>query len=245
MKKENNDVSNNGNGGDFDDFSIDEMEAANDLAKEFYQQMKLRDEKKFSQSPSSSSGSETWEMKKSPSKNNNNNTTGKNTEKKSRKFTGRYGTGDLDSTGTPSAGLFATQNGSVYAAPGKRLQSSMQISNSRSNNNNRVVSSSSERMSTRDQFMTQEFNLVSVASNELTLVIQGILVSVLLSFAIYIGMSGGITDGSDRFGAGEGLVNEYNGMGENIDLSKYINDDATITSVIGDVAKDESSSVWL
>ena len=244
--KKNNNDSNANNGQDFDDFSLDEMEAANDLAKQFYQQIKLREEQ---QEKSSSSSEETWEIKKqdsssSTTQNKNNKTT---PERKNRKFTGRYSTGDLDSTGTPSAGLFATQNGTVYAVPGKSLQSSIQYSsNRRMNSNSRMISSaSSDRMSPRDRMMEQEFNLVGVASNELTLIIQGVLVTALLSFAIYIGLSGGITDGSDRFGAGEGLVNEFNGMGENIDLSKYMNDDASINSVIEGVVKDESSSVWL
>ena len=244
--KKNNNDSNANNGQDFDDFSLDEMEAANDLAKQFYQQIKLREEQ---QEKSSSSSEETWEIKKqdsssSTTQNKNNKTT---PERKNRKFTGRYSTGDLDSTGTPSAGLFATQNGTVYAVPGKSLQSSIQYSsNRRMNSNSRMISSaSSDRMSPRDRMMEQEFNLVGVASNEFTLIIQGVLVTALLSFAIYIGLSGGITDGSDRFGAGEGLVNEFNGMGENIDLSKYMNDDASINSVIEGVVKDESSSVWL
>lgn len=249
--KNNNNANNNGD--DFDDFSVDEMKAANDLTKEFYQQIKIREQQQKQQP-----AKETWEVKKkaSPSssprnKNNNNNNNNKTTtpEKQNRKFTGRYSTGDLDSTGTPSAGLFATQNGTVYAVPGKSLQSSIQYSsNRRMNSNSRIVSSSSsssDRMSPRDRMMAQEFNLVGVASNEVTLVVQGILVIALLSFAIYIGAAGGITDGSDRFGAGEGLVNEYNGMGESIDLSKYMNDDASITSTIEGVVKDESSSVWL
>lgn len=252
---------NDGNSDDFDDFSssIDEIQAANDLAKEFYQQVKLREKKSLqssssaSSNPSAPSDIQTWEMKSSKTFNtrtgrnsNSNNNNNNETKKKSRKFTGRLG--DVDSTGTPSAGLFATQNGSVYAVPEKRPSfgsSTRTTSDGRSNRVAERLSSSSSTTTVREQMMRQEFNLVSVASNELTIVVQAVLVMILLSFAIYIGITGGITDGSDRFGTADGEINEYNGLGESLDLSKYMNDDSSITNMIEGVAKDESSSVWL
>lgn len=209
---------------DFQDFSQDEVEAANDLAKEFYKQMKKREEASTQQPQQ-----ETWEIKNNSSSSSTSTST---TNKKNRKFTGRYSTGDLDSTGAPSAGLFATQNGTVYAIPGKRQ--SMQRS-----------SSSSEPTPARDRIMRQEFNLVSAAANELTILIQAAIIVGALSFALYIGATGGITDGSDRFGAGEGIINEYNGMGEDLDLSNYISDETSISSKIEDAVKDKSFSVWL
>ena len=100
--------------------------------------------------------------------------------------------------------------------------------------------------------MRNEFNLISLASNELTLIAQAVLVLILLSATIYVGATGGITDGSDRFGASDGEINEYNGMGESLDLSKYMNDDSSISGMnirdganAATIIKDESSSVWL
>jgi len=235
--------SDNINNEDFDDFSsVDEVQAANDLAKEFYQQMKVREEKSLRSSQSSSSFSsppsdvQTWEMKSGKADGGNRNSSNNN-DKKKRKFTGRLG--DLDSTGTPSAGLFASRNGSVYAIPEKRPSFRSSSTSSNVGRNDRGASP------VREQMMRTEFNLVSLASNELTLIVQGALVLVMLSFAIFIGTSGGITDGSDRFGAGEGAINEYNGLGENLDLSKYMNDDSSITNMVETIVKDDSSSVWL
>ncbi len=210
---------------DFDGFSNDEIEAANDLAKEFYQQMKQREQ----QQQPKQGNEETWEKKKQSMSDSS------TTEPKKRKFTGRFNRGELDSTGTPSAGLFATQNGTVYAMPAPR-----RISIGTSSRN-------SDRLSPREEMMRREFNLVSLASNELTLIIQGALVLVILTFAIYIGASGGITDGSDRFGASEGYINEYNGMGESLDYSSYTNDDSSKINnqIIDGFQKKEDSSVWL
>ncbi len=226
------------NSEDFDGFSNDDIEAANDLAKQFYQQMKEREQLKGS---ANNDNNETWEIKNKKSSSIENDTRGKfqQPKEKRRKFTGRFNRGDLDSTGTPSAGLFATQNGTVYALPApRRISIGSRTASSRSNN---------ERLSPREQMMRREFNLVSLASNELTLILQGFLVMIILTFAIYIGATGGITDGSDRFGGGEGFINEYNGMGESLDFSSYMNDDASrISNDITDgMNENTDSSVWL
>lgn len=236
--------SSNGNNdntnGDFDDFSMEEVEAANELTREFYKQIQLRE-----QSPSSSSSAssiESWEVK-------NKSDSSTIDKQKKQKYTGRFSQGDLDSTGTPSAGLFSTQNGSVYAVPNKRsfIQSSSSASSSSINGNN-----NDGQLSPRDKMMRQEFNLVSLASNEVSLIVQGVLVSITLFFAIYIGASGGITDGSDRFAVVDGdssgvIVNEYNGMGESLDFSRYRTDDASTapSPLIEGLIKEKSSSVWL
>ena len=229
----------NNSNSDFDGFSNEDVEAANDLAKEFYQQIKRREQQQQQQQQQlnqkqmkGEDEEETWEMNQ-PQKEEQQQQTPK------RKFTGRFTRGELDSTGTPSAGLFATQNGTVYAMPASRRINIGTASSSSRNN---------DRLSPREQMMSREFNLVSLASNELTLIVQGVLVMVILTFAIYIGATGGITDGSDRFGAAEGYINEYNGLGESVDFSSYTNDDSsTITNQIKDglgQSKDDSS-VWL
>jgi len=64
----------------------------------------------------------------------------------------------------------------------------------------------------------------------------------LLGFTLYIGSTGGITDGSERFGTMEGMINEFNGLGDSIDFTALVNDDAS-TAVTADVVKE--GSVWL
>jgi hypothetical protein len=250
------------NNNDFDDFSMEEVQAANELTKEFYQQIKLRQELSSNDSDDNNNNDnnngdgsdETWEMKSNQSQPKSSTSSSKN-----RKFTGRFSQGDLDSTGTPSAGLFATQNGSVYAVPTKRplfaRQSSSSTTSQTTTNINNKNNDNKPPLSPRDKIMTQEFNILSIASNEITLLVQILFVSITLCFAIYIGVSGGITDGSDRFGG-----YEYDDMDQNdnsavsslirngvVDGGSRIGGDGlSITSIIEDsVKKEDSSSVWL
>jgi len=205
---------------EFEDFSQYDADDGKDLAKEFYKQVKKREERSReassmmnSKNANVSDDDATWEVKSTP---------------KQKKFTGRQG--EIDSSGTPSAGLFSSQNGSVTAFP-------VENRNPRSS----TVYGSSDSLSKRDRMMRDEINFMRVASSEGTIIIQGILVLLLLGFILYVGSSGGITDGSDRFGALEGMVNEFNGFGENIDFSSLVNDEST--PVAEEVVKE--GSLWL
>jgi hypothetical protein len=202
---------------DFEDFSSNEesRDEGQMLAKQFYQQVQKREAAKGLE--------EQYDIKPVP-----------------KKFTGRRG--EIDSTGTPSAGLFArgNGNGSVYAFPVEK-----QGGDGRSSRPT-VFSSSSgaDVLSPRDRMMRDEMNFVSAASNEATILIQGVLVLVLLGFTLYIGSTGGITDGSERFGTMEGMINEFNGLGDSIDFSSLVNDEvATPPAVAADVVKE--GAVWL
>mmetsp|Transcript_6451 Transcript_6451/g.9442 ORF Transcript_6451/g.9442 Transcript_6451/m.9442 type:complete len:251 (-) Transcript_6451:249-1001(-) len=204
---------------DFDDF-ISDADEGKDLAKQFYKQVKKREEERArgasnvsTSSPSSSK--ETWDVQP---------------QVPQKKFTGRRG--EIDSTGTPSAGLFANENGSVYAYP---VDGTMEGRNSRPG-----YSPSSDVLTPRERMMRDEINFMRVASSEVTIIAQAVFVLIILAFTIYIGSTGGITDGSDRFGTMDGIANEYNGLGESIDFSSLVNDDS---SVVGSVVKE--GSVWL
>ncbi len=200
---------------DFEDLP-DESEEGKELAKQFYNQVKKREaDARLQQTQMRPDDEESYEVKKT------------------KKFTGRAG--EIDSSGKPSAGLFAGANGSVYAFPveGQPRPGAR---------NNRPSYSSSESLSPRERMMRDEINFVRVASSEGTIIVQGILVLLLLGFTLYIGSTGGITDGSDRFGAMEGMVNEFNGLGESIDFSAIVNDDAS-SAITADAVKE--GSVWL
>ena len=221
------------------------------LAQEFYQQVRQR---------------EVSAQRKTTSNNNNNNNSNNPTWEMndSSSYTKNFYTrkrGDLDSTGTPSAGLFANRNGSVYAYPTSPTTSttSRRLSTSSS-------SSSSSSSSAKDKIMRTEFNILSLASNEFTLLVQLSLVLLLLSFSVYIGLTGGITDGSERFISADydsGLVMEYTtttsstspdfGMNNNNDVFLPINLDDIIEKANIDSTNNGSSSssssssasVWL
>mmetsp|Transcript_19094 Transcript_19094/g.28256 ORF Transcript_19094/g.28256 Transcript_19094/m.28256 type:complete len:262 (-) Transcript_19094:187-972(-) len=203
---------------DFEDFSSDKdsRDEGQVLAKQFYQQVQKREAAKRDQE-------EQYDVTPVP-----------------KKFTGRRG--EIDSTGTPSAGLFAkgNGNGSVYAFPVERQGGAGRSSRPAAFSS----SSGADVLSPRDRMMRDEINFMRVASNEGTILLQGILVLVLLGFTLYIGSTGGITDGSERFGTMEGMINEFNGLGDSIDFSSLVNDDAaTSTAVAADVVKE--GSVWL
>lgn len=169
-------------------------EAGRDLAEEFYKQMRKREEK-VSRNDSSSKSNETYDV------------VSRNRLGSRRKFTGRAG--ERDSTGTPSAGLFSSQSGSIFAIDtGKR---------SAFTRNDKDISRNS-----RNEMLRDEINFMSVSSNETTIIVQGFIVLLLLGITLYVGLSGGITDGAERFGS---VPNEFNGLGvESFDFSNLQTD---------------------
>lgn len=183
-----------------------------DLAEQFYQQVKKR-EAASKLKEFQSDNLEQYDVKRTTQK----------------KFTGRRG--EVDSTGKPSAGLFSNGNGSVYAYPVEDQK-----------RRDRSGYSSTDVLSQRDKMMRDEIKFMRVASSEGTIVAQGVLVLLLLGFTLYIGISGGITDGSERFGAFDGMINEFNGLGDSVDFSSLVNDDAS-AAINTDMVKE--GSVWL
>lgn len=109
--------------------------------------------------------------------------------------------------------FFSSQSGSIYAIDtGKRSSFTRKGGNS--------------DVSQRDSMLRDEINFMSVASNETTIIIQGVIVLLLLGFTLYVGFNGGITDGAERFGI---VPNEFNGLGvESFDFTDLrIDTDAT------------------
>lgn len=187
-------------------------EDGRDLAEQFYEQMRKREEK-ISRNDSPPDDNETYDVGS------------RNRLGARRKFTGRAG--ERDSTGTPSAGLFSSQSGSIFAIDaGKRSAFTRKDSNRIRN--------------PKDAMLRDEINFMSVSSNETTIIIQGFLVLLLLGFTVYVGLSGGITDGTDRFGS---VPNEFNGLGvESFDFSNLRMDSPSIVdSVAADGSKGATS----
>lgn len=179
---------------EFEDFQNSDEPASEgqELARQFYQQLEKRKQ------ANKSLDDEQYSLKNNDLDSSN----GKN-----KKFTGRRG--EIDSTGTPSAGLFARGNGSVYAFPIEK--SSIANRNSASN-----------LLAPREKMMRNEINFMNVASSEVAIVLQGVLVLLLLLFAVYVGVSGGITDGSERFDAVGGVMDSIDFAGaleDNVDSS--------------------------
>jgi len=83
---------------------------------------------------------------------------------------------------TLSAGLFTQSGKSAYFTT--------------SSENNRQDSIYSTSSNAKRQILEQEFNLVNIATNERTILIQAAVCMVLLVFYLYIGFMGGITSGS-------------------------------------------------
>lgn len=194
---------------EFEDFQSNNDDSSlegQELARQFYKQVEQR------KRANKSIDQEQYEMKNDLNDGDDN----------SKKFTGRRG--EIDSTGTPSAGLFARGNGSVYAFPVERR-------------GGRGRSTSSDVLSARDRMMEKEINFMNFASNEVTIVLQGILVVILLVFAVYVGISGGITDGSERFSGAEEFMYEVNDRSESVDFSGF-----GLPDSVGIVNQD---SVWL
>lgn len=146
-----------------------------------------------------------------------------------RKFTGRSDDTPprIDSTGTPSAGLFSGNGGSVYSIPADRVRGGSGAGTANS--------------SPRTRMMQQEFNLVGRATSERTLVAQAAVVLLFLSFSIYVGLSGGITDGSDRFGL---EPSEFNALGEALDFGFPSADSGSFEEIVESSAS-MGGSVWL
>eukprot|EP00557_Chaetoceros_sp_GSL56_P004112 CAMPEP_0176487876 /NCGR_PEP_ID=MMETSP0200_2-20121128/6386_1 /TAXON_ID=947934 /ORGANISM="Chaetoceros sp., Strain GSL56" /LENGTH=188 /DNA_ID=CAMNT_0017884775 /DNA_START=1186 /DNA_END=1749 /DNA_ORIENTATION=+ len=161
---------------EFEDFqnSDESTSEGRELARQFYQQVEKRKQAK------NSLDEEQYDLKNDFN----------DSKDKNKKFTGRRG--EIDSTGTPSAGLFARGNGSVYAFPVEKRA----ITNRTSGSN---------MLSPKEKMIRNEINFMNVASSEVTILLQGLLVIVLLLFAVYVGISGGITDGSERFGVDDSL----------------------------------------
>jgi hypothetical protein len=131
--------------------------------------------------------------------------------------------GEIDSTGTPSAGLFAREYGSVYSFPVERQPRGL----------------SENSPSSGGQILRSEFwNMLKISSSEITLLIQGIIILGSLFFILYIGMTGGITDGSDRFDFINGVMNELNELDEILDLN-------AISNTITDGHVSATPGVWL
>jgi len=206
------------NVGDFDDFEFEDISSSQELASEFYRQVRLRqDATQPDNSIGESRAMNVNDRRVDPSPRQNANDATNTGDVYGRKKMRLMG--ELDSTGTPSAGLFAREYGSVYSFPVERPREDP------SRNGKQLL---------RSEF----WEVLKVSSNELTLLIQGIVVLGSLIVLIYVGMTGGITDGSDRFGLLDGVVNEFNGLGEALDLT-------AIPNGIADALASENPGIWL
>lgn len=191
------------------------------MAKEFYEQLRSRESAKTNENRSDRKAEEeeeeesVYERKPSSS----------NVAKKSKKFTGRQG--EIDSTGTPSAGLFDRPQGSVYGYP---VESNRVSGTAFSNDGG------SRSTMVREQMMQSEYRLASMAGGERSILIQLGLALVALCAVLYVGISGGITDGSER------LVVEPDPMPDIIDFANT-QSSPTINDVIRTSPSD--GSIWL
>lgn len=184
---------NGGLNNDGDDFFFEENEKealeGQAMAKEFYEQLRTRETK-----------TTTTDETTTDNTNNNNNNKEEEEEYYERassnaskfKFTGRQG--EIDSTGTPSAGLFDRSNGSVFGYP---VEGS---SNPRGSTAVGSTNNGGRQAMVREQMMQSEYRLASLAGGERSILIQLALALVALCAVLYVGISGGITDGSERLG---------------------------------------------
>jgi len=103
-----------------------------------------------------------------------------------KKFTGAATSTSpmLDSAGTPSAGLFSGRGGSIFSYPDGASSSAMERRQ--------------QPTDARGQMMQREFDLVSRASGVGYYALAALLAFSLV-FVVYVGATGGITDGSERF----------------------------------------------
>ena len=111
-----------------------------------------------------------------------------------KKFTGAGSSESprLDSTGSPSAGLFSGRGGSVFSYP-----------------DGSVGGDAVTPADARSSMMQREFNLVSWASGAGFYALAALL-AVSLAGVVYVGATGGITDGSERFVE----ASEFNVLGD-------------------------------
>lgn len=207
---------NNNNDDDFYE-PLEEQQAGQALAHEFYEQLKIRQMRNQLESSEKKGPTimkrldeeeESWNSKKMTATN------------KKPKFTGRQG--EIDSTGTPSAGLFAQSNGSVYGFPVERR---------------------SGKRSVQEQMMRSEFNLVT--ASERSILIQLSLALTLLAAVLYVGLTGGITDGSERFLLPTDDLNEITQtiLNNNDSSTTTTTTDATIMNEI--IRTSQTGSIWL
>lgn len=104
-----------------------------------------------------------------------------------KKFTGAAANSPrLDSTGSPSAGLFSGRGGSVFSYPDGASSSAI------------PQQKQQQPRDARSRMMRSEFNLVSRASGVGLYALAALLAFSLVA-VVYVGATGGITDGSERF----------------------------------------------
>ena len=149
-----------------------------------------------------------------------------------KKFTGAASnvTPRLDSTGSPSAGLFSGRGGSVFSYP----DGSMGAGPASASGGDAAAPAGDAR----SRMMQREFNLVSWASGAGFYALAALL-AVSLVGVLYVGATGGITDGSERFvEASEfNVIGDFTAEGNGITPDDWKN--AEIPS------KMEGTSVWL
>ena len=149
-----------------------------------------------------------------------------------KKFTGAASnvTPRLDSTGSPSAGLFSGRGGSVFSYP----DGSMGAGPASASGGDAAAPAGDAR----SRMMQREFNLVSWASGAGFYALAALL-AVSLVGVLYVGATGGITDGSERFvEASEfNVIGDFTAEGNGIAPDDWKN--AEIPS------KMEGTSVWL
>ena len=111
-----------------------------------------------------------------------------------KKFTGAGSSESprLDSMGSPSAGLFSGRGGSVFSYP-----------------DGSVGGDAATPADAGSSMMQREFNLVSWASGAGFYALAALL-AVSLAGVVYVGVTGGITDGSERFVG----ASEFNVLGD-------------------------------
>ena len=136
----------------------------------------------------------------------------------------------LDSTGSPSAGLFSGRGGSVFSYP----DGSMGAGPASASGGDAAAPAGDAR----SRMMQREFNLVSWASGAGFYALAALL-AVSLVGVLYVGATGGITDGSERFvEASEfNVIGDFTAEGNGITPDDWKN--AEIPS------KMEGTSVWL
>ena len=171
--------------GEFEEFSSPDksLSEGSDLASEFFKQIRIRNER-----DADDEEQELLAGQKSLST--------KNTEavginmlsstSSQSKFTGRE-TSEIDSS--------SSLNPDVYSLS-RRDESRRMFSND-----------GADLLSAKDRIMGTEFDLLRIPTSSTSIIFQAILSLAFLGYAIFVGMSGGITNGADRFGQ----TSEFNG----------------------------------
>lgn len=93
------------------------------------------------------------------------------------------------------------------------------------------------RNSVKDNMMRQEFGMVSMANSGASLLFQAGVILVTLAFYLYIGLTGGITDGSDRIV--EDATTDFS-IFENMDLNSVFEKGSSEFQI-----KSTDGSIWL